>query len=79
MGMVSGLAVAFILMTYQAIANTSKDVGTLWYMVHSDFEVLDEAIDPLVGAFVNVCVCLIIYSTPKTQDRIRRTTRAIAS
>ena len=65
MGMVSGLAVAFILMTYQAIANTSKDVGTLWYMVHSDFEVLDKAIDPLVGAFVNVCVCLIIYSTQK--------------
>ena len=33
-----GLAVAFILMTYQAIANTSKDVGTLWYMVHSDLK-----------------------------------------
>ena len=37
----------------------------IWYMVHSDFEVLDEAIDPLVGAFVNVCVCLAVYFTQK--------------
>ena len=67
MGMVSGLVVALALMTYQSIANINKDVGTLWYMAHPDYEVLDKSIDPLVGAFVNVCVCLILYSVQKSE------------
>ena len=58
-GIVLGLTTSVILMFYQAVANGSSDVDKLWVSFHPDFASVDVSIDPLIGSFVNVAVCII--------------------
>ena len=60
-GMVAGLSTALGLMAYQSVANTNEDVDKIWFMLHPDYQALDKSVDPVLGAFMNVFVCLVMH------------------
>jgi Na+/proline symporter len=60
-GMVAGLSTALGLMAYQSVANNAEDVDKIWFMLHPDYQALDKSVDPVLGAFMNVFVCLVMH------------------
>jgi Na+/proline symporter len=60
-GMVAGLSTALGLMAYQSVANNNEDVDKIWFMLHPDYQALDKSVDPVLGAFMNVFVCLVMH------------------
>lgn len=60
-GMVAGLSTALGLMAYQSVANNDEDVDKIWFMLHPDYQALDKSVDPVLGAFMNVFVCLVMH------------------
>ena len=69
-GAVSGLVVALTLMLVQAVANTNDSVDKIWTNLHPDYASFDPSIDPLVGAFVNICVCFLFLLIEKRQKAV---------